>query len=149
MKPSVPQIKASFCHRSGWFCRSVNKWANQSIQSSLKTLASLFVCRAELHEAEGAPAEGGLWVGEQSWTVTGGSMYSSLWTLARLKCVLRGTSWPWLELPQPTEVAHSWRSCEGGLFLLLNGCFCFRGVCAGGPFPFQPRPPSASPPIAR
>lgn len=70
----------------------------------------------------------------------GGSMYSSLWTWARLKCVLRGTSWPCLELPRPTEVAHSWRSCEGGLFLLLNGCFCFRGVCAGGPFPFQPHP---------
>lgn len=26
----------------------------------------------------------------------------------------------------------------GGLFLLLNGCFCYRGVCAGGPFPFLP-----------
>lgn len=84
-----------------------------------------------------------LWVGEQSWTVNGGvggSVYSSLWTWARLKCVLRGTSWPWLELPRPTEVAHSWRSCEGGLFLLLNGCFCIRGVCASGPFPFPPPP---------
>lgn len=70
----------------------------------------------------------------------GGSMYSSFWTSARLKCVLRGTSWPWLELPQLTEVAHSWRSCEGGLFLLLNGCFCFRGACAGGPFPSLPLP---------
>lgn len=25
--------------------------------------------------------------------------------------------------------------------MLLNGCFCFRGVCAGGPFPFLPPPP--------
>ncbi len=62
-------------------------------------------------------------------------MYSGFWPSARLKCVLRGTSCPSLELPRPAEVAHSRRSCEGGLFSLLNGCFCFRGVCAGGRFP--------------
>lgn len=65
-------------------------------------------------------------------------MYSGFWPSARLKCVLRGTSCPSLELPRPAEVAHSRRSCEGGLFSLLNGCFCFRGVCAGGRFPFLP-----------
>lgn len=72
-------------------------------------------------------------------------MYSGFWPSARLKCVLRGTSCPSLELPRPAEVAHSRRSCEGGLFSLLNGCFCFRGVCAGGRFPFLPPPPLSFP----
>lgn len=79
-----------------------------------------------------------------------GSMYSDFWPRARLKCVLRGTSCPSLELPRPAEVAHSRRSCEGGLFSLLNGCFCFRGVYVGGRLPFLlllllPIPPFSPP----